>query len=423
MIRRPPHDIDPWLVAGRPPRLSSMIRVEFCMGAGESIPIDFVTARLVKCEIGKNSGQRWHLYGDAYFAMEAQQRPQLMTLVVSATYIRRTSVVERTNNTNWDYSLNSFIFMGSGGPDAARLDTLRSQIEGLAEPPLDRAVAAAYAKGASVAIVDLRKPRFPIVGSGVIVTEGGAIATNRHVIEGIVGKKTPAEAPNEIGVLLWVKGSDDLVRPLLTDVHGFNVVAGMTRDGKLRPDDVSDLGFIHLGFEGMPCANFLESPSSLVPGQGLLASGYPSGDTHIIEGDEIKQRMPFVHSGFISALRSEIGGTIEQLVCDLPVIPGSSGSPVFLDTTGELAGIVSHSLPFNAPVSGSGESRPEGRPLAASVCGPSSLVIPISTIKRALDATLVRTSGVKPRDSWSNVKEAFDSGNRRVPRPTEGGGS
>lgn len=145
-------------------------------------------------------------------------------------------------------------------------------------------------------------------GSGVIISEGGYIVTNNHVI------------------------------------NGASKITVRTRDGKEFPasivgyDERTDLAVIKVETNGLRAAAFGAS-GELVVGQRVLAIGNPLGEL----GGTVTE-------GIISALDREVeieGQSMTLLQTDASVNPGNSGGGLF-DGSGKLVGIV------NAKSSGSG---------------------------------------------------------------------
>lgn len=140
------------------------------------------------------------------------------------------------------------------------------------------------------------------VGTGIVVGDN-QILTNAHVVEG-----------------------HEKVRVESQDGAGEGTVVGT--------DAVIDLALIRAATHALPAVNFAD-PSSLKPGQRLLAIGYALD----LPGE------PSTTGGIFSALR-EIDG-VHYVQTDAPINPGNSGGPLFtqcgdvvgLNTSGNRAGI------------------------------------------------------------------------------------
>ena len=137
------------------------------------------------------------------------------------------------------------------------------------------------------------------IGSGFVIGEGGQIATNYHVIEGIV------------------TGTVKLVGE--TTAHPIDQVIAV--------DKARDLAIIEAAGLAAPALTLGDSDNVQI-GQAVYAVGNPRGLTGTFS------------SGIVSAIRPEgnvlVAGTVIQITA--PISPGSSGGPV-LDSNAEVIGI------------------------------------------------------------------------------------
>jgi hypothetical protein len=132
-------------------------------------------------------------------------------------------------------------------------------------------------------------------GSGVVLTEGGLIATNAHVISGATAGRVRLETGEE-----------------------FEIAGVLDFDPRL------DIAIISIPGFGLPEA-LLGNSDSVAVGQRLLAIGAPLG----LEWT--------VTDGILSAIRIEDGA--KRLQISVPVSPGSSGGPVIAED-GRVIGLV-----------------------------------------------------------------------------------
>jgi len=390
MIRQIPEQVKRWTMSGPPLLLSRYLRIKGKSG-NKSFTADFATARLVSCAIFRD-GTRWFLYGDAYLTIDGTPLASALgTLVLDLGLIESCECYDRTDFA-WNYTGHNIIHGGGSLDVRDILATVRKHIDELAEPDLDPSVTSACAAAVTVGIVHKGRPHLPVVGSGVVLSSEGLIATNRHVIEDIVGELPAANDPWHVGVLIWQQVGRETKAFLLDIRSEWSIQQVVAKSGRMRPNDSTDVAILDVGVQGIPTATLLESCSALVPGQRIVACGYPDGDSNLQDETGIRQRMPFLLAGSISALREDATGHLEQLACDLPVIPGSSGSPVFLENRAELIGIVSHQLTYTSSPT------------------PLSLVVPVATLKEAVDETKRKTKDSKPRTTWEELKAAAKRG-------------
>ena len=200
------------------------------------------------------------------------------------------------------------------------------------------------------------------IGSGFVIGDGGQIATNYHVIEGIVA------------------GTVKLVGE--TIAHPIDQVIAVD-----RANDLAIIEAASLAAPSLPLGN----SDNVQIGQAVYAVGNPQGLTGTFS------------AGIISAIRPEgnalVAGTVIQITA--PISPGSSGGPV-LDSNAEVIGIAvgqhtgGQNLNFAIPVNY----------LKDLLTKSSDVPISIN------DAPIVNQSATVPRSpSYSDFLAAFDAGN------------
>jgi S1-C subfamily serine protease len=154
-------------------------------------------------------------------------------------------------------------------------------------------------------IVSVRVPRSGLkdmVGTGVIVDEGGLIITNRHVVA----------ASNRVTVVMWDNSTQMSGEVIHMDANTDLALVRVKTSKKLqalKPAPVNDL----------------------MPGETVIAIGHPYGYTNTVS------------TGIISALGREIrmptGDTLTGLIqTSAPINPGNSGGPL-LNINGEFIGV------------------------------------------------------------------------------------
>ena len=176
----------------------------------------------------------------------------------------------------------------------------------------------------------LRSPQFQFRGTGFAVGDGTLIATNAHVLPGVV------DSDDNESIAILLPGSD-----------GRNAqVRSATR---IELDPASDLALLKV--EGAPLPPLkLHDSASVREGQFVLMTGYPIG--------AILGPYPATHRGMISAItpiaipqanstvlksavvRRLASGSYPVFQLDATAYPGNSGSPIYDPDTGEVLGIV-----------------------------------------------------------------------------------
>lgn len=179
----------------------------------------------------------------------------------------------------------------------------------------------------------LRSPQFQFRGTGFAVGDGSMIATNAHVLPGVVDS-----AGNEtLAILLPESGA------------GGPVVAQMRSATRVAVDPASDLALLRI--DGAPLSPLkLRGSAPVSEGQFVLMTGYPIG--------AVLGPFPATHRGMISAItpialpqansaqlksavvRRLTSGSFPVYQLDATAYPGNSGSPIYDPATGEVLGIV-----------------------------------------------------------------------------------
>lgn len=183
----------------------------------------------------------------------------------------------------------SFVFGSTGEESEARLAELRSQSEGLPNPPVYRPR-------------EVRQERGYSTGSGFFVTADGHLITNYHVVESAESITVVLSDGREVAATIVATDADNDVALLDTDVLS-----------------------MPLPFSGS---------GEPMRGDEVLTLGYP---LVTIQGQE--QRANF---GRVNALTG-VGGDPRFLQIDVPIQPGNSGGPL-LDASGRVVGVVTATL-------------------------------------------------------------------------------
>jgi S1-C subfamily serine protease len=225
--------------------------------------------------------------------------------------------------------------MGSIAPKRARLPTVVAFVAVLAAPPAlaDAVATIDRVKGSIVAVGTFertRTPQFQFRGTGFVVGDGTFVATNAHVLPGVVD-------PSKLEVLgILVPGATD-------DKAQF-------REAKqVAVDAGSDLALLKVGGSALPPLRLRDS-DGVRAGQAILFTGFPIGAA--------LGPYPATHRGMVAAItpiaipqarsgeldpkviRRLTSGAFPVLQLDATAYPGNSGSPVYDPDTGEVLGIL-----------------------------------------------------------------------------------
>ena len=151
-----------------------------------------------------------------------------------------------------------------------------------------------------------------VTGTAFAIDSSGVLITNKHVVAGREGKRTPRR--------IAVKFSDS-----------YQVFRGSL----VAVSDKSDLAAVRVSVRGpIPVVRGLAPAASVRPGDPVAVVGFPLGEL-----------LPMTSRGNRTVARSSFNaGTISKVLPDLIQmdgygVEGSSGSPVF-DRTGDVVGVI-----------------------------------------------------------------------------------
>ena len=154
-------------------------------------------------------------------------------------------------------------------------------------------------------------------GTGFFVSKMGHIVTNQHVVDGCK-RLTVGDNPS-LRIPVHVIGVDTR-----------NDLALLKPSTSNNGSDAYNSLFEKLNNSSMPLASTgLMRIDDIELGEGVLASGYPYGNTF---GNTLK-----VTSGIVSAVRG-IGDDTGQFQLDAAIQPGNSGGPIY-DVNGNIVGV------------------------------------------------------------------------------------
>jgi len=175
-----------------------------------------------------------------------------------------------------------------------------------------------------------RTPAFQFRGTGFAVDGGTVIATNAHVLPGVLD----SSAKEVLAILVPEDGADGM---RIREVQRIAVDIG------------SDLALLKLNGDSLPALKLRDS-TTVREGQEIMMTGYPLGG--------VLGPFAATHHGMISAITpiaipqahaTELNpalihrlatGSFPVFQLDATAYPGNSGSPIYDPDTGDVLGIV-----------------------------------------------------------------------------------
>lgn len=201
----------------------------------------------------------------------------------------------------------------SGGTVSGNVERV-VYVNGSGDAEEELAVEAAVAKmlPSSVSIVVTTKTGTG-VGSGVVLSADGYIATNHHVIDG------------KESVTVQLYGGDRYPATVIGS------------------DEVADLALLKIDAKGLTPAMFGDS-DGLLPGQTVMAIGAPTG---VMYSESVSRGVISCRTRALKVYKSNgtLQHTLLMVQTDASLNPGNSGGPLF-NRKGEVIGIISHKSVF-----------------------------------------------------------------------------
>jgi S1-C subfamily serine protease len=188
-----------------------------------------------------------------------------------------------------------------------------------------------------------KNPELPdIIGTGFIARADGIIFTNNHVIQAIkklsrLKSMGPEDWPIVVLYFHWVPDKGMMIIDLEV-----KRVGGLKREkpveGYNYGPDIPDLGFIHVHIKDLPALKIAEK-LDLNEGEEVMLAGFPMGTDTLRAPGWLHQLTPTLQSGIISAILPFPCDNPHAMLLNIMTQGGSSGSPVFNPSTGEVIGI------------------------------------------------------------------------------------
>lgn len=187
------------------------------------------------------------------------------------------------------------------------------------------------------------QPHFPnIVGTGFIINENGLVFTCDHVINAI--EKLPRrqnapreEWPAEVWMFHFEPDKGAVFVPM--EIKGVIQTALFKAGGYYYGENLPDMGIIEVDFKGLPSLQI--SPEfNFKEGDLVALSGFPLGEETLLAPGWLHQLSPTLQTGVISAVLPHPCKHPHGILLDVMCKGGSSGSPVFDVSTGEVIAMV-----------------------------------------------------------------------------------
>jgi serine protease Do len=172
-------------------------------------------------------------------------------------------------------------------------------------------------------------PQFNLRGTGFVVGDGHTVATNAHVIDGVVSTSGPVSIVVQVSAAL----PDQRVRPA-------QVIA---------VDKTHDLALLKIEGPALPTLPLRDSDTAK-EGQSVAFTGFPLGGvlgfTPVTHRASVSAITPIALPGSnaqqlnAATIRGLKNGAFNILQLDGTAYPGNSGGPLFDVETGDVVGVV-----------------------------------------------------------------------------------
>ena len=191
------------------------------------------------------------------------------------------------------------------------------------------------------------EPVFPsIVGTGFVVHEEGLVATNRHVADEL--RKLPPNPetgePSAVAIV-WaaIRESPALQRGLallFPSIHAVYPLSTFSSSSPFYGEPLPDLAFVQLEVRDLPPVSLDEKENTLRAGRRVATAGFPTGTAALTAYGHLTQITPTLRHGIISAVYPFPCPRPHGFTIDVLTQGGASGSPVFLDDSPVVIGMI-----------------------------------------------------------------------------------
>jgi len=190
-------------------------------------------------------------------------------------------------------------------------------------------------------------PSFPwIIGTGFIVDSRGIVATNKHVAEELLNLPHDPEtnAPAAFALVYSCIRDDEEYTTINLNFVEIRYIAlpnSFTPPaGGYFGEPIPDLAFMQLEVTDVPALSLVKSPNSLLVGMSVATAGFPLGTPPLTPYGYVSQVTPFLRKGIVSSVQPFPCAFPHGFTLDIMLQGGSSGSPVFMENSPEVVGIV-----------------------------------------------------------------------------------
>ena len=180
---------------------------------------------------------------------------------------------------------------------------------------------------------DPTRPYFKTLGTGFLV-EADLVMTNRHVIQGLYARQAELGFPDTQFAAVFVY-------PVAPGkwAQQFCRLLGV---GTLTERHEQDVGFLRLRTHVEPCKPLrMQDGCKFMVGEPVGVCGYAYGFELLHDKARVRRFGPVVHQGTVSAVSPyDHAHEPDEILLDVRVVGGMSGSPVFRMGEGTVIGLV-----------------------------------------------------------------------------------
>jgi S1-C subfamily serine protease len=189
-------------------------------------------------------------------------------------------------------------------------------------------------------------PKFPqIFGTGFFVDQRGLVATNRHVAESFEQlPRHPTTGALTVGAAIFLEARQSeggtVMGMVFADVSAWWILERFEFGGEWYGENVPDLAFVQLKVTETPALKLDDQPETLRAGISIATAGFPMGSTPILMHGTVTQLAPMLRRGIISSVFPFAAPFPHGFTIDAMIQPGASGSPVFLEDSPIVIGMI-----------------------------------------------------------------------------------